>query len=363
MWLGTIAGTLGQVAPSLAAPVASVTALPLAYLTWLAQHAAGLPAAQLQVPNPGALGVAAVYAAAAGAALAWRRMGPRARRPVGVMAGVGAFAASAALALGARAPAPPADLTVSFLDIGQGDATLVQHGPAAVLVDTGPPGDAVLARLHDAGVRRLDVLVATHAALDHDGSAAAVLDALPVGLVLDGEEATATRAPGPFGEPPAPAVAQLAATHHVRRIASDAGQVLRAGPLELRVLWPPRLPAAPPGAEPNDRATVILLRDGGFDMLLTADAESNVTAGLRLPAVDALKVAHHGSDDPGLPGLLARLRPSVAVVEVGAHNTYGHPTPATLRALRAVPVVRRTDRDGTVRLTVRDGRMQVRSGG
>ena len=90
----------------------------------------------------------------------------------------------------------------------------------------------------------------------------------------------------------------------------------------------------PPGAEPNDRATVLHVRDGAFDLLLTADAESNVLAGLPLPEVEALKVSHHGSDDPGLPGVLARLRPQAAVIEVGAHNCYGHPTPSTLAALR-----------------------------
>ena len=59
--------------------------------------------------------------------------------------------------------------------------------------------------------------------------------------------------------------------------------------------------------------------------------------------------------------MLARLRPQAAVIEVGAHNSYGHPTPATLAALRdaQVPIVRRTDRDGTVRITVRGGRMEV----
>jgi competence protein ComEC len=79
--------------------------------------------------------------------------------------------------------------------------------------------------------------------------------------------------------------------------------------------------------------------------------------------VDALKVAHHGSADPGLGGLLARLRPQAAVIEVGARNSYGHPTPATLAALReaGVPIVDRTDRDGTVRITVRDGRMEVKT--
>jgi competence protein ComEC len=364
MWLGTIAGALAQFAPVLAAPVAALAALPLGYLTWLAHAAAALPSAQIAVPDPGTPGVVAMYAAAGAVALVWRRLRPRVRRPLAAAAAVlAATAAGAVLAFGgARAQRAPTDLTVSFLDIGQGDATLIQHGRAAVLVDTGPPDGPILARLRAAGVRRLDVLVATHAALDHDGAAAAVLAALPVGLVLDGEEATAARASGPFGTRAAAPIARLAARRHVRRLASDAGQVLRAGPLQLRVLWPPRMPAAPPGAEPNDRATVILLRDGAFDLLLTADAESNATAALDLPAVDALKVAHHGSDDPGLPALLSRLHPRVAVIEVGRNNLYGHPAPSTLAALRAVPVVRRTDRDGTVRLTVRDGRMQVRSG-
>jgi competence protein ComEC len=168
---------------------------------------------------------------------------------------------------------------------------------------------------------------------------------------------------GPFGARAAEPIVSLAARRHVARTPSDAGQLLRVGALELRVLWPHRDPPAARGAEPNDRATVIHLRDGDFDMLLTADAESNVTSGLQLPPVDALKVAHHGSDDPGLPDLLRRLRPRVAVISCGAHNLYGHPTPATLAALdAAVPIVRRTDRDGTVRLRVHDGRMRVEDG-
>ena len=103
------------------------------------------------------------------------------------------------------------------------------------------------------------------------------------------------------------------------------------------MLWPRRDPPAPAGAEPNDRATVMHLSDGEFDLLLTADAESNVVAGLDLPVVEAMKVAHHGSDDPGLPGLLQRLRPHVAVVEVGARNLYGHPTPVDARGARRPP--------------------------
>ena len=83
-------------------------------------------------------------------------------------------------------------------------------------------------------------------------------------------------------------------------------------------------------------------------MLLPADAESEVLRALPLGPVDVLKVSHHGSADPGLPEVLARLRPQVALIEVGEHNTYGHPAPDTLAALEAVPRVYRTDRDGTV---------------
>jgi competence protein ComEC len=80
---------------------------------------------------------------------------------------------------------------------------------------------------------------------------------------------------------------------------------------------------------------------------------------LELPGVEALKVAHHGSADTGLPLLLRRLAPEVAVIEVGRENTYGHPTAQALAALRTVPRVLRTDRDGTVRLHVRAGVMTV----
>ena len=99
----------------------------------------------------------------------------------------------------------------------------------------------------------------------------------------------------------------------------------------------------------------------GARVLLPADAESEVLARLDLAAVDVLKVSHHGSADDGLAGVLARVRPQVAVIPVGRGNRYGHPAPSTLRTLREVPVVLRTDRDGTVRLDLADGRWSVRT--
>jgi competence protein ComEC len=111
--------------------------------------------------------------------------------------------------------------------------------------------------------------------------------------------------------------------------------------------------AGTPAADINDRALVLLVSYGALDAFLPADAESNVTATLPLRAVEVMKVAHHGSEDDGLPALLKRVRPQVAVIEVGAHNRYGHPRPETLAALRArVPDVYRTDRDGDVRVAL-----------
>ena len=86
----------------------------------------------------------------------------------------------------------------------------------------------------------------------------------------------------------------------------------------MTMLWPP--PPGPgfrPEGDPNDRALVAHVQSGAFDLLLPADAESNVTAALPLPDVEALKVAHHGSADEGLPALLERTRPEFAAIEVG----------------------------------------------
>lgn len=115
----------------------------------------------------------------------------------------------------------------------------------------------------------------------------------------------------------------------------------------IDVLHPP---PGPPADDPNDRTIVATATAYGRVALLTADGESNVLRTLELPDIDVLKVSHHGSVDPGLPEVLERARPEVAVIPVGAHNTYGHPAPSTLAALRRVPRVRRTDRDGTVRV-------------
>jgi beta-lactamase superfamily II metal-dependent hydrolase len=114
---------------------------------------------------------------------------------------------------------------------------------------------------------------------------------LPVGLLLDGGEATAQTADRRE-------IAAVARARGVRRVPSDVGQRLRAGPITARVLWPRRAPTAAAGADANLRATVLLVRDGGFDLLLSADAESDVLSRLTLRPVAALKVPTTAATTP-----------------------------------------------------------------
>jgi len=261
-----------------------------------------------------------------------------------------ALAAGAVLAT----PAPPDALTVRFLDVGQGDATLIQDGAgAAVLFDGGPPEARVHRLLRAAGVGRVDLVVATHQSRDHQGGLHEVLDRIPTSLLLENSDGS--------GDPDFRRLLSEADADGIRRIRAHAGQQLQVGRLHVEVLSPaPLPPGAPRPEDPNPRGVAAIVSSGDFDLWLSADAESDAILPLPLRPVEAMKVSHHGSADPGLPEMLERLRPRVAAIEVGADNSYGHPTPETLHALHtAVPHVYRTDRDGTVTLTVRDGRMAI----
>ena len=257
----------------------------------------------------------------------WRRL-PRWRRHA-LLAALGLTVAGATAA-GLTRPGPPERLTVRFLDVGQGDATLIQHPDGtAVLFDGGPPEAGVARLLRRAGVRRLALVVATHPSRDHHGGLAEVLHRFRVGLLLDGGDGT--------GDPAFRELEREAAERHVRRVRALAPLTLTlaGGDLVIRILAPAPRPPGPAPEDPNPRGVVAVISSGGFDLMLSADAESESLLPLALPAVDAMKVPHHGSSDPGLPEVLERLRPEVAAIEVGRHNTYGHPAPVDAR--RAAP--------------------------
>src|SRR3954447_13079164 len=289
-----------------------------------------------------------------GPALDWlRSLSPSSRR---------AFAAPlAALTLAAAAeaaapPPPPRQLTVDFVDVGQGDSTLIRDpAGAAVLFDGGVPEARVDRTLRRLGVRKISVLVATHQSRDHHAGLLQVVRRFPIGLFLDGRDGV--------HDASFVALENEVDRRRIPRRPTRAGERLHRGGITTHILWPPpRRPDEPPPADPNERATVAIVSAGAFHLFLSADAERPVLLPLDLPHGGAMKVPHHGSADPGLPQLLDRLHPKIAAIETGRGNRYGHPTPQTLNALRGrVPRVYRSDRDGTTELTVDSGRIAIRT--
>lgn len=366
MWLGMLVAACAQI-PGFPAAVVNAVEAPL--LAYVAQVAAwcGRPGWAYVHVRLGIGGLVLSYAALAAAAIATpallrrRRLArARARRSGGatrpspadrrgpwrIAGGLVALAVVAALGWfpgrnGVEAAAPSAGLRVSVLDVGQGDAILLQPARApAVLVDGGPPDDDLAAMLDAAGVDGLGLAVVTHEQSDHAGGVEQLLGRVPVARLAYARLGRRLR-----GE------AEAAGAEPVR---IAAGGSLRSGRLHLEVLWPPRvlLAEALARADPNAQALVLLARWRDFSMLLTADAEAEAVP-LDPGPVDVLKVAHHGSEDAGLDVLLDRTRPKLAVISVGAGNPFGHPTAETLATLAAhrVPTLR-TDEDGTIVLEV-----------
>jgi competence protein ComEC len=284
-----------------------------------------------------------------------RRRGLRAastwRRPP-LAAGVAALVAAAA-ALAGTQPDPAGahpGLRIRFLDVGQGDAIVLEPaGAAPVLVDGGPPDAGVAEHLLASGIERLSAVVATHPEADHVGGLPDVLARVPTGAYVFAARDRTTLA------------AARAAGAEADRVA--AGDVLRVGRLRLEVLWPPhdRLRAAPTSeAGGNALAIVLLAKWGRFEVLLAADAEAEL-APVEPGRIELLKVAHHGSADAGLEALLERTRPEAAVISVGDENPYGHPAPETIAALEGAGArILRTDLSGEVDAEIGGGHWTVR---
>ncbi|MBW3577558.1 MAG: ComEC/Rec2 family competence protein [Actinobacteria bacterium] len=244
--------------------------------------------------------------------------------------------------------APPRTLLVTAIDVGQGDALLVEAPGARILVDGGP--DVRAARwLRGAGTRDLDLVVLTHPHADHADGLPAVLDQGRVGAVWV-----------PALDSDLPSVAGLlrrAARAAVPVVTPVAGQRTTIGPVRVEVLGPPQgRPYRAADSEPNETSLVLRITYGARVALLTGDVERAAQADLlrapHLLRAGLLKVPHHGGATSE-PAFLAAARAPLAVISVGRRNRYGHPRDEVLQVLAdAGAVVRRTDRDGTLRVEV-----------
>ncbi len=263
-------------------------------------------------------------------------------------------------AVAGRAPAPSGRLEVVALDVGQGDALLVQFpGGPTMLIDAGgfarsrfDVGSKVVApALRSLGLLRIDILAITHAHRDHLGGAAAIVRSFSPGAVWLGRM--------PVDDPAVEEIEELAREGGGAVVFPRRGARIVLGGARLDVLNPG---GGVEGTGParNDDSLVLRLSFGGHGVLLTGDLEAALETTLlderRELGADLLKVGHHGSRTSTTEPFLRMVAPKFGVISVGATNPWGHPDAEVLGRLRGAGVeVYRTDRDGAVRFST-DGR-------
>ena len=238
---------------------------------------------------------------------------------------------------------PSANLTVHFIDVGQGDSILLDLGDTELLIDGGDKSPGVVNYISQYVDGPLEVMVATHPHADHIGGLIGVLNDFEVDEIwLNGETSTSQT----YSQFMSAVNSEGADVHIARR-----GDTIHAGNLTFSVLSPVSL-----GSDTNDNSIVLSLSYGQVDFLFTGDAEqeaeaSMLSAGI-VPDVDILKVGHHGSRTASSLQFLHAAKPEVAIYMAGVGNSYGHPHQETICNLREVGAdIYGTDAHGTIIIT------------
>ncbi|HEV8654851.1 MAG TPA: ComEC/Rec2 family competence protein [Candidatus Limnocylindria bacterium] len=358
MLAGAAASAIGALSLDLARPVALVAYGCALALRTVVEAFAALPIAAVSVPSgpvTGAIVALALVAVVRGAPhLGGRLHLPRIPMPALVAPRAALLAVPALVVAGVLAwPTADPEVRVRALDVGQGDAYLVEIGGATVLIDGGPDPARLMDELGASlppWRRRIDVVALTHAHLDHGAGLIAVLDRYEVGMTLEPVGLNA----GPLADLWAAAITRA----HAERRALRAGQRLHVADAVITVLSP----------EPDPRvdtpSLVLRVERGRFSALFMGDATDEALADLLLhPEGLRSRVyvpPHHGAATPHGVTLVESVRPELALLSVGAGNRYGHPTPETLAALGGITTFR-TDRDGTVEVSLDGPGLVVRA--
>ncbi len=231
---------------------------------------------------------------------------------------------------------------VHFIDVGQGDATLIQCGAHAMLIDAGDndEGTAVQLYLKKQGVKSLDYLILTHPDADHIGGADVIITKFPIGKVFmaDYEKDNKT-----YQE-----VITALSDQKLKWSTPVPGKSYALGTAQFTIL-------APCGSyeDPNNSSIALLFQNGDNSFLFTGDAEEEAEGDMleagRSVKADVYKAGHHGSATASSTAFLKAVRPEFAVISCAEGNSYGHPHAEVLNSLRSMHVkVFRTDEQGSI---------------
>ncbi len=359
-----------------------------AFLTGAARVFAASDLAAVSLPSPSAANVILFYAAFVALGLLFRRRATRRlffpeAQPRPTIPELAPFPLAALFVLplllvllppwiATAAKRSPGELRVTFLDVGQGDAAVIEtpDGAVAVIDGGGYPGTderyigdpgsrIVVPYLRRRGINRIDYLIPTHPDEDHVQGLIAVARAFPVRHVLDG------------GVPDGgnDASARLRALLRRKRVPitlARRGQTIPLGTsgVTMEVIHPAGTPLTNTRSVTNANSILLRLRYKNATLLFTADAEEAAEGNLLRSGVplraDVLKVGHHGSRFSSGGAFLTAVSPSVAVISCGRENNFGHPAPAVLERLDAVGATTyRTDRAGAIVIATDGERVTV----
>jgi len=258
---------------------------------------------------------------------------------------------------------PDNNLHVSFLDVGQGDAILIQKGNQQVLIDGGPSPQAIgleLGRKMPFWDRTIELMILTHPSADHITGLVEVLNRYQVREVLYPDVAFDS---GIYDE-----WLRLVEEKKTKSTLAQVGQQIDLGnEVSIEVLNPQSPPLTSTDSDVDNNAAILHLSMGEVSFLLTADMMWEAELELIMQRANlkstVLKVAHHGSDTSTTTEFLAVVNPQLAVISVGADNKFGHPRDEVLSRLEdrlGSENIYRTDEDGTVEFITNGERLWVR---
>ena len=237
-----------------------------------------------------------------------------------------------------------ANVTIKFIDVGQGEAILISLPEKTMLIDAGPTGSApkIAQVLQELGRNKIDYLVATHPDEDHIGGMADVISSTQIGTIYAPNKTNNTATYRKF--------LTAIQNNNLQITLAEAGTIIdQTDSYKLEILWPKKDANFP---DTNDYSIIIKLTVGNKTFLFTGDAPTNAILNSNPGHIDVLKLSHHGSRTGTTEVLIHKLSPTYAVLSYAVDNPYGHPMQSVLNALRKHSVeVWGTGANGTITIT------------